>query len=121
MLLTAIITIVLAFIFYSYGVWGEKLKGRLTKKFLTLFWIGLFFDTTGTTFMSIISKHPQPFHKITGLLAIILMLIHALWGSLVFIKNNESWIKNFHKFSLFVWLIWLIPFLSGMIFGASTE
>ncbi|APT75845.1 membrane protein [Marinitoga sp. 1135] len=119
MLLGAIITIVLAFVFYTWGVFGEKIKGKLTGKFLSLFWIGFVFDTTGTTLMSMISTNPQPFHKITGMAAIILMLIHALWGSLVYFKKDEKWIKNFHKFSLFVWLIWLIPFLSGMFFGAS--
>ncbi|WP_129408626.1 HsmA family protein [Marinitoga lauensis] len=119
MLIIAVVSIVLAFIFYTWGVWGEKIKKILNKKFLSLFWIGLFFDTTGTSFMAMISKNPQPFHKITGMAAIILMLIHALWGTTVYLKKDEKWLKNFHKFSFFVWLVWLIPFLSGMFFGVS--
>jgi len=31
------------------------------------------------------------------------------------VKKNESAIKNFHRFSLAVWVIWLIPYLIGMI------
>ena len=57
------------------------------------------------------------FHGITGLLAIILMLLHALWATIVLIKNDEKAKTNFHKFSIIVWLIWLIPFISGAIFG----
>ena len=26
-------------------------------------------------------------------------------------------IRNFHKFSVAVWVIWLIPYLSGAVFG----
>jgi hypothetical protein len=31
------------------------------------------------------------------------------------VKKDEKAIKNFHKFSLIVWFIWLIPYLSPMI------
>lgn len=57
------------------------------------------------------------FHGITGLIAIILMLFHAVWATFVLIKNNEKAKTNFHKFSIAVWLIWLIPYISGAIFG----
>lgn len=59
------------------------------------------------------------FHGITGLLAIILMFLHALWATIVLIKNDEKAKSNFHKFSIIVWAIWLIPFVSGAIFGVS--
>lgn len=57
------------------------------------------------------------FHGITGLLAIILMLLHALWATIVLIKNDEKAKSSFRKFSIIVWFIWLIPFISGAIFG----
>jgi uncharacterized repeat protein (TIGR03987 family) len=47
-------------------------------------------------------------------LAIVLMLAHAIWAAFVLITKQEKAILNFHKFSLVVWLIWLVPFLSGM-------
>lgn len=59
------------------------------------------------------------FHGVTGLLAIILMLFHALWATIVLIKDDEKAKANFHKFSIIVWVIWLIPFISGAIFGMS--
>jgi len=45
--------------------------------------------------------------------AIVLMLLHASWASLVLIRKDEKAIVNFHKFSVLVWLIWLIPFFTG--------
>ena len=53
------------------------------------------------------------FHGLTGILAIALMLIHAIWAAVVLIKKNENMMSKFHKFSIVVWIIWLIPFISG--------
>lgn len=119
MLIYAVITITLALIFYTIGVLSEKRQGELKKWHLAVFWVGLIFDTTGTTIMSNIAAggFKLNFHGITGLLAIILMLFHALWASAVLVKNNEKIKANFHKLSIVVWHIWLLPFISGMIFG----
>ena len=119
MLFYAIIFITSALIFYTIGVFSEKKQGELKKWHLLLFYLGLIFDTFGTTLMSKIAKDGFQFnfHGITGLLAIILMLLHALWATIVLIKNNEKAKANFHKFSIIVWVIWLIPFISGAILG----
>ena len=112
-------TISLALVFYTIGVWSEKLQRSLKGWHLALFWLGLVFDTTGTTLMSKIAKDGfvLNFHGVTGLLAILLMIFHAVWATFVLAKNKENRKKNFHKFSIFVWCIWLVPFLSGMIFA----
>ncbi|MBU3100596.1 MULTISPECIES: HsmA family protein [Clostridium] len=121
MLICAIISISLALIFYTIGVWSEKKQGKLKKWHLLVFYLGLVFDTLGTTLMSkIVNEGFQiNFHAVTGLLAIILMLLHALWATIVLIKNDEKAKVNFHKFSIIVWIIWLIPFISGAILGVS--
>ncbi|SHJ48750.1 TIGR03987 family protein [Dethiosulfatibacter aminovorans DSM 17477] len=116
MLIMSIITMILALACYSIGVWGEKLSKRLTKQNLMFFWIGFIFDTTGTTMMSLMSdKFTFDIHGITGTLAILLMLFHATWATIVLVKKNTAQIIKFHKFSLFVWMIWLIPFMTGMV------
>jgi uncharacterized repeat protein (TIGR03987 family) len=56
-------------------------------------------------------------HGLSGLLAIILMLIHAIWATLVLVRKDEKMIANFHKFSIVVWFIWLIPYFSPMVVG----
>lgn len=119
MLIYAVITITLALVMYTIGVWSEKIQGELKKWHLFVFYLGLVFDTTGTTIMSKIAAggFKLNFHGITGLLAIILMLFHALWATVVLIKNDERAKANFHKLSIVVWTIWLVPFISGAIFG----
>jgi len=121
MLAYAIISMCLALTFYSIGVWSEKLQGTLKKWHLYVFWLGFMFDTAGTAAMSAISEESFQFsfHGLTGLLAIILMLFHAIWATLVLLRRNEAMKQKFHRLSMVVWLIWLIPFISGAVFAAA--
>jgi uncharacterized repeat protein (TIGR03987 family) len=45
------------------------------------------------------------------------MFIHAVWALVVLLRKDEKAIVNFHKFSIVVWLIWLIPYFSPMFFN----
>jgi uncharacterized repeat protein (TIGR03987 family) len=108
----------LALVFYSIGVWSERIQGRLKPWHLAFFWAGLACDTWGTGLMiDMAGGLTFDIHGVTGVIAIALMLIHAVWASLVLIRRDERAIRNFHKFSLVVWLIWLVPYLSPMVLG----
>lgn len=118
-LLLAIAFITLALILYTTAVWWERSMGILKGRHVLLFWLGFICDTIGTTLMGRLSggSFQFNFHGITGLLAILLMLFHAAWGTVVYAGTRSETKKNFHKFSLLVWAIWLIPYISGMIVG----
>ncbi len=47
----ALIYFTLALLFYSIGVWAERIKKRLKKWHLIFFWLGLIFDTLGTVYV----------------------------------------------------------------------
>ncbi len=116
LLLIAIVTIVSALVFYSIGVWSERFSGLLKTWHMAFFWLGLVCDTTGTTLMGKIAGGMElNLHGITGALAIGLMATHAVWAVVVLLMKREEAIRSFHKFSVFVWVVWLIPFMSGMI------
>ena len=113
---TIIITAALAF--YSIGVWSERLAGELKAWHLIFFVLGLVCDTVGTGMMfDMVGGMTFDIHGITGLIAIVLMLIHAVWALVVLLRKDEKAIKNFHKFSVVVWAIWLIPYFSPMFFS----
>jgi len=115
---TASIIITLALVFYSIGVWGERISGRLKPWHLVFFILGLICDTWGTgMMMDMAGGLTTDIHGITGLIAILLMFIHAVWAAVTLIRNDESALRNFHKFSIVVWLIWLIPYFSPMFFN----
>lgn len=126
MLIAAIIFITLALVLYTIGVWAEKVSGLLKLWHLITFWMGFICDTVGTTIMGIIARNKyveeaasasRSFHGMVGILAIVLMLFHAIWATVVIVKRDDKLKRNFHRFSLVVWLIWLVPYISGMIMG----
>ncbi|MGL4450552.1 MAG: HsmA family protein [Sarcina sp.] len=128
LLIPAIIFITAALVFYTIGVWGENRAKVLKKKHVIIFWCGLVCDTLGTFTMSRIAAagtdktitHTQLLiHQTTGMLAIILMLIHAVWATFVITRGSEKAKAIFHKFSVLVWFIWLIPYFVGMYIGMS--
>jgi uncharacterized repeat protein (TIGR03987 family) len=111
----AVIVINLALLFYSIGVWSERLSGRLKIWHTVFFWLGLVCDTWGTGLMfEFVGGMAFDIHGLSGVLAILLMFIHAIWATVVLVKKDEKMIANFHKFSVAVWFIWLIPYFSPM-------
>ena len=114
--LLALVLITLALIFYSIGVWSERIAGSLKRWHLVFFWGGFVLDTTVTGIMLELAGGIKfDLHGLTGLIAILLMLVHSIWATIVLLRNDERMIQNFHKFSLRVWLIWLIPYISGLL------
>jgi uncharacterized repeat protein (TIGR03987 family) len=112
--------ITLALVFYSTGVWSERFARYLKGWHVVAFWTGLLFDVSGTLAMSRLSNNPLnilDLHAITGQIAIWLMLIHATWATYAVRKGSEKVRIQFHRYSLIVWLIWLIPYFGGMIMG----
>ena len=120
LILFSTITITFALIFYSIGVWAERISRLLKKWHVVTFWIGFIFDIIGTIAMHYISDNPfdlTDLHTLTGQTALWLMFAHAVWATQVIKKNNIRLRKKFHRYSLFVWLIWLVPYLGGMFMG----
>jgi len=116
MKIAAVIVINLELLFYSIGVWSERLQGRLKVWHTAFFWLGLVFDTWGTGMMfDYVGGMSYDLHGISGVLAIALMFIHALWATIVLLRKNERMIASFHRFSILVWFIWLIPYSSPML------
>ena len=120
-LMKAVMAITLALIFYTIGVWSEHRAKVLKPAHLAFFWMGLCMDTAGTWLMSKmagdVSGGLSGVHGITGMIAIVLMLIHAVWATVVLLRRDEKAMHTFHRFSVAVWLIWLVPFVLGMMMG----
>lgn len=122
-LASAITFITAALIFYTIGVWSEKFQKTLKPWHVIIFWLGLACDTIGTTLMEKMAEAGSlfSFHGITGLSAILLMLFHAVWATIVLLKKDTKMMTTFHTLSVIVWFIWLIPYISGLIYGMTNS
>jgi len=119
-LVVATVLISLALVFYSTGVWAERIARELKPWHVAAFWTGLFFDLSGTWAMHRLAEGPfdlrEP-HTLTGQIALWLMLAHAAWATVVVRAGSGEARRGFHRYSLAVWTIWLVPFLGGMLLG----
>ena len=114
LLIKAVSAITLALGFYTIGVWAERREKLLKPWHLAFFWLGFVMDVINEQ-----TQNAMTLHSITGFAAIILMLLHAIWATVVIVRKSEHERHTFHRFSIFVWSVWLIPFVVGMIMGMS--
>ncbi len=122
MVILSSVLITLALVFYTTGIWAERIARILKPWHVVTFWIGFSFDVLGTLGMHKIADGKfdilEP-HTLTGQIALWLMLGHAIWATIVIRKSQVSMLSKFHKISVFVWLIWLIPYFGGMFLAMS--
>lgn len=121
-LMAAIIIISSALVFYTIGVWGERLQHQLKLWHVIAFLLGISADIAGTSLMEQIAKITgahNNLHAITGFAAVGLMLIHAAWAVWTYFYGSAKAKEHFSRFSIAVWLIWLIPYGIGVYIGMS--
>lgn len=65
--------------------------------------------------MSVVARgaSANPAHAVTVALATILVVVHAVWATVVLVRKNREAMVRFHRFSAAVWTIWLIPCFYG--------
>jgi uncharacterized repeat protein (TIGR03987 family) len=118
--LISLILITTALILYSLGVWAERIARYLKTWHVAAFWLGFSFDISGTLAMHLIAKGPFnifELHTLTGQIALWLMFFHAVWATRVVVKNNQKLRLSFHRLSIFVWMVWLVPYIGGVFIG----
>jgi uncharacterized repeat protein (TIGR03987 family) len=113
-LIFAMAAILIAAAVYTVAVFAERKAAVLKPWHLALFWLGFVFDTTGTTLMAdIAGGWKWDVHGVTGATAIVLMLIHSSWATVALLLKQEKVLHQFHRFSIFVWILWMAALLSG--------
>lgn len=116
----SVLFIVAALLLYTLAVWAERLAALLKPWHLAVFWLGFVADGAGTGLMVLIARaSEQPpdlisaVHAVTGALALLLMLSHCCWASIVLWQQDKAAMRRFHRFSTLAWSVWLVPFFIG--------
>lgn len=116
--------IVLAFLFYSWAVWGAYIERELCPFFVVVFLAGFLFDLVGTSPM--IGQTTQlSFHAVLGVMALVVMGLHGVWACLVnrqTVTNRRHLVTHqkpttasrlFHTWSPWAYAFWILTFISG--------
>ena len=125
MLLPAIILITLTLVLYTIGVWAERAQRVLKPWHAALFGLGLAADASGIYLMSLIgdanradgveSSILNQIMAVSGTIVLVLMAVHLLGAVVVLVRNRDSKKRGFHRFSVAVWAIWLVPYVTGAL------
>ncbi len=115
---SAVLLMLAAFALYTFGVWAVFLSKHLRPWHACLFWFGCLADASGTELMrQFAGGFHWSLHTATGAVALLLMFAHAFWATTVLLKGAERPLRTFHRISITIWAIWLIPFVTGLILG----
>jgi uncharacterized repeat protein (TIGR03987 family) len=110
----------LAFVFYTTGVWSERIQHDLRGWHVVHFWLGLACDGYATSLMSRlvgVGEQAGVIHTVTGVAAFSLMAVHAAWATWVLFRGSREAREDFHRYSMVVWAVWLVPYVGGMVAG----
>ena len=123
MLLTAIVLMNLALVFYSWAVFGTRGRGLL-RRYLYIFAIGLICDYLGTREMNLYGNATGYWprgHYLIGLASLVGMAVHFLLAAVATLVPKAKAVNRFfHRVSLGIYVCWLVSFFSGAFAGIRT-
>lgn len=118
LLLYAVILFTVAFVLYTISVWSERLQSQLKTWHLVVFGIGVFSDAVATwltiEFVGAVVFTP---HAIFGFVSLLLMALHFTWAVVVYAGDRKAGRSQFHRFSLLVWSVWMLSYITGFFSG----
>ncbi|MBI5733730.1 MAG: TIGR03987 family protein [Candidatus Kerfeldbacteria bacterium] len=110
--------IVAALVFYTIAIWSERFKKELKLWMLLVFITAFLCDLGGTSIMFFnttgrsLNLHTI-IHMVSGYVALTIMSAH-LWFAIQAIRGQAWYAKIFNRCSIYVWLAWLVAFVSGI-------
>lgn len=116
-LISSIVVLTAALIFYSIGVWSEHVRGKLRFWDLIFMLIALLCDAVGAGLMknAALQTHQiDEVHTIVGVIAILIILAHTIWAMWVMVSRVHTIRIRYNRISIFVWCAWLIPYFFNM-------
>lgn len=119
-LIVPTIVMSLALVFYTTGVWAERIQHDLRRWHVVHFWLGLACDGFATALMRrlvVAGQQAGLVHSVTGAAAFTLMAVHAAWATWVYFRGAPKARADFRRYSIIVWAVWLVPYFGGMIAG----
>lgn len=113
-MIISIILMFLALIFYTSAIFTERKMGHVSIGIVSLFALGFASDFIGTSIMFVnAKKFTLSLHSTCGYTALLIMSAHLFWAILA-LKNYKNCERNFTRFSIYAWAVWVIAFSSGI-------
>ncbi len=117
-LIAGTVVVNMALIFYTISFIVFSRSHSLSRKLLTIFSLGLFFDVLATTLMIIGSTNsPFTLHGFIGYSALLTMFVegYILWN--FYYRNGFSVVQSvsIKRYTIFSYIWWVCAYISGAI------
>jgi hypothetical protein len=113
-------SLLLAFVFYSIGVWTAfRKKGFGTVQVVTL-WLGVVFDVAATVSMGssiggLDFSADGWLHTALALVVMLGMVLAASFGTAALVKKDERLGATWSRYNVIAWLLWFTVFVWGLL------
>lgn len=119
-LMAASAAITLALILYTLAIFASRHTGSLKAAHAILIWCGFIADAAGTVALMAAEQAlgDETFARFAaGALACAIILFHGIWATLRLVRHPKEPAPSYQQLSTLVWLLWLIPYLTGLLIG----
>jgi len=116
--ITGAILVTFALLSYSFSLLTEQFKRKILRRVMVFITLGVLFDISATLFMILGSRNsPFTFHGMVGYSALLVMIVECsmLWRLYLQKGMNADVPKRLHRFSLFVYIWWVIAYITGSV------
>ena len=114
----AIVLITLALALYSIATWRNWRLKLLTTGHVILLWIAVISDTLATRMMGAYSEESElSLHVVSGYAAVAMMAVLTLVGTWAKNADRGTVLRNFHRYLLPVWVVWVLSYVAGVWIG----
>lgn len=119
-IIIGLISLLVAVILYSMGSWGAFRAKAISRKHVTLLWIGFAFDCLATAMMAIaaggldLTPLSDALHTVLAFVVMFGMLAMAILGQRALSQGDEKLSRTVASWILAPWSLWVLMFLWGM-------
>jgi uncharacterized repeat protein (TIGR03987 family) len=120
-IMVGLVSLLVALVSYSIGVWGAFRAKRVERKHLVWLWMGFLFDVLATAMMALqiggLDLRPGTplLHTVLALLGMVGMLAAAALGTWALLGGKDEVRASVPRWALAPWAIWVFVFVWGMI------
>jgi uncharacterized repeat protein (TIGR03987 family) len=115
-IMIGVLSIVVAMVSYSAGVWSAFRKRGIGRMQVALLWLGVACDAGGTAMMALqVGYYRLDPHGIIGTVAIAGMAAVAAFATYALVKADERLGAKIASWAVAPWVFWVAMFVWGMI------
>lgn len=121
-IMIALVLYVSVLIFYSLGVLGQNRDKCIKPMHVIYFWLSVVAAVTGIVYLNgHFGEGTISWYMLMAGVGVIWLIGHTIWATAILILRSDQAFYRFQEFSVLIWLVWLVPYFTGLLSGLSRQ